>query len=103
MQHPGGAEQFQDEQSEETGPTRHACDLQHRPRHREAEQNKKEKIPKADGLVRRETDCLAESGSRTGEQPADLQRDGQPGCDRANPECSEQRALHSAGRSPPGP
>ncbi len=33
MQHPGGAEQFQDEQSEETGLTRHACDLQHRPRH----------------------------------------------------------------------
>ena len=103
VQNPGRGDEFDEEQNEEPGLAREARDLRDRPGNREAEQNEKEKIAEADWIVRRNQMLLGQSGSGPGKQSAHLQAESEAGGDRADPKCPEERALHSAGRSPPGP
>ena len=72
--------------------------LQDRPGNRKAEHDDEEKIAKAD--VSAGQPYPGEPGSERREKAAYLQRNGERGRDRADPERGEERALHSAGRSP---
>jgi hypothetical protein len=103
MKQPGGTDQFEEKEEDEEGAPPSRSHVQDRPSHSEAEKDDEKEIGETGVIARRKTDRLSEFGGGTGEHSAHLERNRKASRYCPNPEGPEERALHSAGRSPPGP